>query len=122
MDDFLATSHMHAESHGDGTIMASVYTYVQCNTGSLRANSAASTEWNNIFFLLLSTAAFYYTLANISPQHRSSLDMIQLVTLVKSTDVTAYGIDKILEPFMEAVANLERVCILYHLTVITHST
>ena len=94
--------------------MASVYTYVQCNTASLRANSAASTEWNNNnFFLLLPTAAFYYTLANISPQHRSSLDMIQLITLVKSTDVTAYGIDTILEPFMEAVENLETVCILY---------
>ena len=52
----------------------------------------------------------YYTLANISPQHRSSLNMIQFVTLVKSQDVTTYGIDKILEPFMEDIKKLEKVC------------
>lgn len=37
--------------------------------------------------------------------------MIQLVTLVKSQDVTTYGIDKILEPFMEDIKKLEKVCI-----------
>jgi len=37
--------------------------------------------------------------------------MIQLVTLVKSQDVTKYGIDKILEPFMEDIKKLEKVCI-----------
>ena len=63
--------------------------------------------YHDIFF----SAAFYYTLANISPHHRSSLNMIQLVTLVKSQDVTKYGIDKILEPFMEDIKKLEKVCI-----------
>ena len=57
-----------------------------------------------------SLAVFYDTLANISPRYRSSLDMIQLVTLVKSTHVTTYGVDKILEPFMEDIERLERVC------------
>lgn len=64
-------------------------------------------QYHDTFF----SAAFYYTLANISLQHRSSLNVIQLVTLVKSQDVTKYGIDKILEPFMEDVKKLEKVCI-----------
>ena len=55
---------------------------------------------------LLSTALFYYMLGNISPSRRSSLKCIQLVTVVKSTDVSKYGIDK---PFMEDIRKLEHV-------------
>ena len=49
---------------------------------------------------------------NISPEHRSSLTMIQLLTMVKSVDVAEYGIEVILKPFMEELAKLERVSIL----------
>ena len=55
------------------------------------------------------SAVFYYSLANISPQKRSSLNTIQVVTLVKSVDVSRYGVDKILQPFMEDLAKLEKV-------------
>lgn len=59
--------------------------------------------------VIIFPAAFYYTLANISPRHRSSLKMIQLVSLVKSVNVSSYGVDKILQPFMEDIAKLEVV-------------
>ena len=55
------------------------------------------------------TALFYYLLGNISPSRRSSLKCIQLVTVVKSTDVSKYGIDKVLKPFMEDIQKLEHV-------------
>ena len=58
---------------------------------------------------LLSTALFYYMLGNISPSRRSSLKCIQLVTVVKSMDVSKYGIDKVLKPFMEDIQKLEHV-------------
>ena len=58
---------------------------------------------------LIALAVFYYTLANISPQYRSSLKAIQLITVVKSMDVAMYGVDKILQPFMDDVAKLEKV-------------
>ena len=64
-----------------------------------------------LYVTISPSAAFYYTLANISPQHRSSLNMIQLVTLVKAVDVATYGIDKILEPFMKDLEELEKVCV-----------
>ena len=54
-------------------------------------------------------ALFYYTLGNIPPQHRSTLLAIQLLTIVKSQFLTKYGIDKILEPTIQAVAKLEEV-------------
>ena len=57
------------------------------------------------------SAVFYYSLANITPQYRSSLNTIQLVTLVKSVDVSLYGVDKILQPFMDDLAKLEKVLI-----------
>ena len=60
-----------------------------------------------VYFSL--SVVFYYTLANISPQYRSSLNMIQLIALVKSDDVSYYGIDKILQPFMDDLAKLEKV-------------
>ena len=53
---------------------------------------------------------FYYTLGNISPKHRSSLDAIQLVSVVKHSIIVDYGIDKILEPFIEDIKALESVC------------
>ena len=52
---------------------------------------------------------FYYLLGNISPQFRSSLNAIQLVTVVKQSYIKQYGIDKVLEPFMEGVTALESV-------------
>jgi hypothetical protein len=54
-------------------------------------------------------ALFYYVLGNIPPEHRSTLSAIQLLTVVKSQFLVKYGIDKILQPTIEAVAQLEQV-------------
>lgn len=64
---------------------------------------------NNLLLFFNSLAVFYYTLANLSPQYRSSLKMIHLVTVAKTVDVASYGIDKILQPFMESIKELEKV-------------
>lgn len=45
---------------------------------------------------------FYYTLGNLHPKHRSTLDGICLLAIVM-----AYGIDVILEPIVAAIQKLE---------------
>ncbi len=52
---------------------------------------------------------FYYLLGNLKPEFRSSLKVIQLVTLVRHSFIKDYGIDKILEPFMDDIKLLESV-------------
>ena len=52
---------------------------------------------------------FYYVLGNIHPKYRSTLAAIQLVTAVKHIHLNQYGIDKILEPFIEEIKELEKV-------------
>ena len=54
---------------------------------------------------------FYYSLANITPSLRSSLQSIQLIAVVKSSYIDLYGIDIILKPFMEDISRLEQVCV-----------
>ena len=58
---------------------------------------------------ILCVGVFYFLLGNISPQFRSSLNIIQLLTVVKQSYIKEYGIDKILEPFMKDIASLESV-------------
>ena len=55
----------------------------------------------------------YVTLGNIRPQHRSSLKAILLLGLGKATDITKYGIDCFLKPFVEDLKTLycDGVCI-----------
>ena len=55
---------------------------------------------------------FYYLLGNISSQYRSCLKFIQLLAIVKHSYLKSYGINKILEPFMNDIRALESVCIL----------
>jgi len=50
----------------------------------------------------------YYTLGNISPKHRSQLGAIQLLAVATSPVIKKYGIDSILEPFMEDLQKLEQ--------------
>ena len=52
---------------------------------------------------------FYYTIGNLSPHLRSQLISIQLLAVVKTTNISKYGIDTILEPFMEELRILEEV-------------
>ena len=72
-----------------------------------------------LFTLLLSCASFvlcaalfYYTLGNLSPKYRSSLHSIQMLIAVKSKFLAQYGADKILEPVLEEIKQLERVSVL----------
>lgn len=48
-------------------------------------------------------------LGNINPKFRSALHTIQLLTVVRTTLIEKYGINKILEPLMTAVHKLESV-------------
>ena len=58
---------------------------------------------------LISLGCLYYTLGNLHPKLRSSLKGIHLLSIVKHSYVIKYGIDKILEPVVEAVKKLEEV-------------
>ena len=51
---------------------------------------------------------FYFSLSNLSPHLRSSLKSIYLVNMSYFTDINRYGIDKILEPFMDDIKLLEQ--------------
>ena len=52
---------------------------------------------------------FYYQLGNLSPEYRSALKSIHLVAIAKSTVISKYGPNKILEPFMQDIKELEKV-------------
>lgn len=61
---------------------------------------------------------FYFTLGNLSPKYRSHLPNIQLVAIAKSAMISSYGMDRILQPFVDDVKKL--VCIfIYNKTVFT---
>jgi type IV secretory pathway TrbL component len=62
-----------------------------------------------MIMIVIFVGLFYYTLGNLPPRLRSTLNSIQLVTICNSKDVDTYGIDKILEPFIEAIQALEKV-------------
>ena len=55
-------------------------------------------------------AALYYTLDNIKPANRSRLNAIQLLELIpRLPDSKAYGIESLLQAFMEDLFQLEQV-------------
>ena len=58
------------------------------------------------YFLL---GFFYYTLGNLEPRLRSPTNAIQLVSIVKTSYIDKYGIDIILESFVQAIVKLESV-------------
>jgi len=55
---------------------------------------------------MYNAGSFYFTLGNLSPKHRSKLSCIYLVALVKTTFIDAYGMDSVLEPFIEDIKKL----------------
>ena len=61
------------------------------------------------FFYFLFSGLVYYTLGNLHPELRSSLKSIQLLCVVKHSYVVHYGIEKIFQPIVEAVLELEKV-------------
>ena len=52
-------------------------------------------------------AGFYYVLGNISPQYRSKLHVIQLVSLCMASHMKTYGMNAILAPMLRDVQKLE---------------
>ena len=48
----------------------------------------------------------YFTLGNLAPKYRSQPSSIQLVSLVKSSFITTYGIDSILQPLVDDLKKL----------------
>ena len=55
------------------------------------------------------TGMFYYCLCNIDPSLRSRLQSIMLLAAVEISVMEKYGIDKVLEPFVEEMKQLESV-------------
>ena len=51
---------------------------------------------------------FYFILGNVQPKFRSKLSSIQLVAIVKSTVLSAYGMDAVLRPFVDDLKKLVR--------------
>ena len=66
-------------------------------------------QFNYCFFL---SGLFYYTLGNLEPRLRSPTNVIQLVSVVKTSYIKKYGIDTFLEPFVQAITKLESVSII----------
>ena len=58
---------------------------------------------------MYNAGSFYFTLGSLSPKHRSKLSCIYLVALVKATFISVYGMDSILEPFIEDMKKLVSV-------------
>ena len=52
-------------------------------------------------------SAFYWVLLNLRPEHRSSLNLIQVCLLAKSEDVRYFGLDVILQPLLTEIKILE---------------
>ena len=71
--------------------------------------SANFGSWRSYWRNSVISGAVYYTLGNIQPEDRSQLYAIQLVALVTVPLVKKYGIDAILEPFMNDLKELEKV-------------
>ena len=52
------------------------------------------------------TGLFFYTLGNLRPELRSTQRAIQLIACVTSKDLSRYGFEAVLEPFIKDVNNL----------------
>lgn len=66
---------------------------------------------------VLSVGLFYYTLANLRPELRSSHKAIQLIACVSCPVLSKYGFKPILEPFIKDVNILAKVSSLLWLTM-----
>ena len=67
----------------------------------------------NYCMIYIFLGAFYFILGNLSPQYRSVINMVQLVALCKTSLISTYGINRILQPFMRDLSILESVSTCY---------
>ena len=62
-----------------------------------------------MFIIIFIKAALYYTLGNIKPRNHSHMNAIQLLGLASSRHLQTYGIEPLLQAFMEDLYKLEQV-------------
>lgn len=60
--------------------------------------------------LVLFTGIFYFTLGNVSPKYRSKLSAIHLVAIAKHKNLSTYGMDALLKPFVRDLKRLVSSC------------
>ena len=63
------------------------------------------------YVIYMSYRSILLSVRNLSPKYRSFLSSIHLVSIAKSSIIKKYGPDKILEPFMADIKELEKVYI-----------
>ena len=71
--------------------------------------------YGNLFISIKWT--FYFTLGNLSLKYQSQLTSIYLVALVKSSFISAYGMDEVLRPFVNDVKKLVKTVLTIHSNV-----
>ena len=71
-----------------------------------------------VIILYFFLGMFYFLLGNLHPRHRSSLKSIQLVAICKNTYIKKYGMNIVLQPFIEDMQKL--VKFLKSISVVTY--
>ena len=68
-------------------------------------------EYVNFRFVILYiiTGMFYYSIGNLPPELRSTQRAIQLIACVSSPHIGEYGLQPILQPFIDDVNTLAKV-------------
>lgn len=74
-------------------------------------------SWVIFSYILLFVykSVFYYSLGNLRPPYCARINQIQLLALVKQSDITKYSMSKTLEPFVRDVTVLvsKRLQVMY---------
>ena len=124
MDDLIADycdgdlfkSHDLFASHGNAIQLIIYYDEVEpCNTLASHSGIKKLGKFSflccNIMYIYMNciTGMFYYTIGNLPPELRSSQRAIQLIACVTSPHIKEYGIQPILQPFIEDVNTLAQV-------------
>ena len=49
---------------------------------------------------------FYYVLSNLLPERRSRVEALQVIAVAKTKDIKEYGVDLLLQPFVDDINTL----------------
>ena len=71
-------------------------------------------------YLCTYVGCYYFTLGNINPIYRLSLNPIQLLSLVEAPVLEQYGHDKILQLAITDIKKLEQVCMCKYVCTLVH--
>lgn len=64
-----------------------------------------------MYYANIHLGVFYYTIANVQPELRSTHCCIRLIAVVTSPLLSKYGFDKVLKPFIDDINKLSRVSV-----------